>query len=87
MDIISKPLDFDVYFTETDEGTFVAATNVSPYFWLEADSETALLSKLEAALTFYLNHEIALSRAPTPPTTYRDFRPRKRVNARELVAA
>lgn len=42
-----------IYIAVKEDGRYVAATNESPYFCLEAESEEALIEKVKAALVFY----------------------------------
>ena len=45
------------FVADLPDGKFVAASNCAPYFCFRADSEEAVLAKVEAALTFYFNGE------------------------------
>jgi hypothetical protein len=77
---------FDIYIGETEHGTHLAATNESPYFCLEAESEEALIAKVEAALAFLSanRHRAVPGRAQTPLTS---FLPKKVVSSADLASA
>ncbi|HEX9646534.1 MAG TPA: hypothetical protein VGB88_03490, partial [Alphaproteobacteria bacterium] len=49
--------DITIYIAKTERNTFLAATNESPYFCVEADSEEELLRLAAYALRFYRNNK------------------------------
>ena len=44
--------DVTIYFAQTEQGTFLAATNESPHFCFEADTQEDLEAKVAAVATW-----------------------------------
>lgn len=60
MAIVRKEITF--YVTQRERGSFLAATNESPFFCFEAETEAELFALVDRALKFY----VANFQKPTP---------------------
>lgn len=75
-----------IYITETQTGTVIAATNTSPYFRFEAESEDAVIEIVRKALIFFNEnkHKPSVSRAQASPVY--PFHTTKVIDSEALVA-
>ncbi|MDA1097469.1 MAG: hypothetical protein O2967_00675 [Proteobacteria bacterium] len=75
-----------IYLTETTRGTFLAATNTSPYFCLEAETEAALKEKVRALILFYDASRTARFVSPSFQINATQFIPTGTIEREELLA-
>lgn len=82
--------EIPVYIAQRDDSTWVAATDASPYFYLEADSKEAVLQVAARALRFYASAapilEKLIKAGSEKPVTPR-YSQEKTILGKELVAA
>ena len=79
--------DISIYLAETEHGTFLAATNKSPYFCFEAETEGAIIALVTNALRFYhANINVRVTSTTQRPTVTR-FLPQRIIDSRDLLSA
>lgn len=70
---------------ELPDGKFVAASNTAPYFCFRADSEEAVLAKVDAALTFYFEKDRKAPMQRHATTTVHNWVNKRAVPFKEYV--
>ena len=75
-----------VYVGQLANGRHAAATNCSPYFYLEADSEKDLVAKVKSALSFYNEHTGLATPEVARPVVHK-FNASRRLAQEELEVA
>ena len=73
-----------IYVSTTPDGKFFAATNQSPYFCFEAESEEAVLEKAKNGLAFYVGARAEHRASPTTEQTVTQFIPSRVVTSEDL---
>ncbi len=79
--------DLLIFFAEREDGTILAATNCPPYFYFTGRTEEELTARVAAALKFYAAHRNESAPVRSRSVSLTEFKTRKAVSAKTLVAA